>query len=67
MWLVNGYSELEGRVELHQDGQQFAVCCPFSPTTANMICKRLGFSSEGTHIGIGVWGGGMHGSHNLQA
>lgn len=46
VWLVNGYTELEGRVELYRDGSLFTVC-PFNQRTGSMICKRLGFSSKG--------------------
>jgi hypothetical protein len=44
--LANGFSELEGRVELYQNGSWIRVC-PFNQRTGDAICKRLGFSSKG--------------------
>lgn len=55
LWLVNGYSELEGRVEVYQDGNQFTVCHRISKGTANRICKRLGFSNKGNFYNQVNW------------
>lgn len=51
-FLVGGFSELEGRIELCQNGDHLKVCQSGdadNQNTAKMVCSELGFSGEGTY------------------